>query len=236
VLPAGRELIRVLARWRQGNAQLADASPAAGGRSNARAVLATPGLWPHVPAFLWVQVASRLRRREIWARAEGVRTPAAAGPADLVPVGGEADPALYALAARLPGAGLYGGPVRRPGLRRAVAYCLGLTDLEPAPAILVRRDVLRRLGGLDGRYGNHGAVIDLWVRAGRSGIAPVSMPTRKDGPVNDPADVLRDEILLHTAHLPTRTRGPARLALRAGARFRSPAGRSPQPAFPPRQG
>ncbi|MFC7530956.1 glycosyltransferase [Actinoplanes sp. GCM10030250] len=75
VLPSGPELSRVLARWHRGNAELGrSASPAAGGSRNARAVLAAPGLWRHVPAFLWVQVTSRFRRRTRWARAESVRT------------------------------------------------------------------------------------------------------------------------------------------------------------------
>jgi GT2 family glycosyltransferase len=232
VLPAGRELIRVLARWRQGNAELADASPAAGGSRNARAVLAAPGLWRHVPAFLWVQIASRLRRREGWARADGVRNPGSAAPAGLEAVGGEADGTLYALAARFPEAGLYSGPVRRPSLLRAVAYGLGLTDPEPAPAVLIRRDLLRRLGGVDDRFGDHGAVIDLCVRARRAGVTPVSVPIGDNRPDRDPGDVLRDEILLHAVHLPAGARGPARLALLAGARFRRPAGRSPEPVSP----
>jgi glycosyltransferase involved in cell wall biosynthesis len=75
VLPAGPELSRVLARWRQGNTELgAAASPAAGGRQNARAVLTAPELWRHMPAFLWVQGTSRLRRRQRWARADSIRT------------------------------------------------------------------------------------------------------------------------------------------------------------------
>jgi glycosyltransferase involved in cell wall biosynthesis len=74
VLPSGAELGRVLARWRRGNAELGpSASPAAGHGSNARAVLAQPGLWPHVPAFLWVQATSRLYRRRRWARADSLR-------------------------------------------------------------------------------------------------------------------------------------------------------------------
>ncbi|GAA2692847.1 glycosyltransferase [Actinoplanes palleronii] len=82
VLPGGAELSRVLARWRRGNAELARWRRGNGerqerGRSNARAVLAAPELWRHVPAFLWVQVSSRWRRRERWARAESVRRAAA---------------------------------------------------------------------------------------------------------------------------------------------------------------
>jgi hypothetical protein len=92
VLPAGRELVRVLARWRQGNAELAGASPAAGGASNARAVLAARELWPHVPAFLWVQVASRLRRPERWARADGLRTLGSAAPGTTMATAGSAVP------------------------------------------------------------------------------------------------------------------------------------------------
>jgi hypothetical protein len=232
VLPAGRELVRVLARWRQGNAELADASPAAGGSRNARAILAAPELWRHVPAFLGVQIASRLRPRENWARADGVRTPGSTATAALVAVGGEADGLLHALAARFPDAGLYGGPVRPPSLLRAVAHGLGLTDLEPAPAVLIRRDLLQRLGGVDGRFGDHGAVIDLWVRAVRAGVRPVTALGPGTHPDRDPADVLRDEILLHATHLPAGTRGAARLALLAAVRFRGSAGRSSVPVSP----
>ncbi|MFC4070289.1 glycosyltransferase [Actinoplanes subglobosus] len=74
VLPSGPDLGRVLARWRQGNAELGpSASPAGGHRGNARAVLARPGLWPYLPAFLWVQVTSRFHRRRRWARADSLR-------------------------------------------------------------------------------------------------------------------------------------------------------------------
>jgi len=225
VLPAGPELSRVLARWRQGNAELGgSASPAAGGHRNARVVLAAPGLWRHVPAFLWVQAASRLHRRRRWARAEGVRTPAASPPDDLVAIGagGDAVDELRALAVRFPAAGLYGGPAARPTLRRAIAFCLGLTALErQAPAILVRRALLRRLGGADARLGDHGAVIDLCLRAGRLGITPLSIPVRRTRPARDVVSVLRDEITLHREHLPTRTGRLACRALVLGVRLRA---------------
>lgn len=226
VLPAGPELSRVLARWRRGNAELGDsASPAAGGGRNARSVLAAPELWRHVPAFVWVQASSRLRRRQRWARADGVRAPApAAGPDDLVVVGsgpGAVDE-LRALAVRFPAAGLYGGPATRPALRRAVAFCLGLTALDgQAPVVLVRRGLLRRLGGTDARFGDHGAVIDLCLRAGRSGITPVSVPVRCTGPDRDVASVLRDEVLLHREHLPAGIGWLACRALVLGVRLRA---------------
>jgi hypothetical protein len=51
-------------------------------------------------------------------------------------------------------------------------------------------------------------------------------------PDRDPADVLRDEILLHATHLPAGTRGAARLALLAAVRFRGSAGRSSEPVSP----
>lgn len=226
VLPSGPELSRVLARWRRGNAELgASASPAAGGGRNARAVLAVPELWRHLPAFLWVQGTSRLRRRRRWDRADGVRapSPAVSGPDDLVVVGSGVDAAgeLRALAARFPAAGLYGGPVTRPALRRAIAFCLGLTELERPPVVLVRRALLRRLGGPDARLGDHGAAADLCLRAGRAGITPLSVPVRGVRPDRDVVGVLRDEILLHREHLPAWARGLACRALVLGVRLRA---------------
>ena len=225
VLPAGPELSRVLARWRRGNAELGgSASPAAGGHRNARVVLAAPGLWRHVPAFLWVQGASRLHRRRRWARAASVRASAAAPPDGLVAIGegGDAVEELRALATRFPAAGLYGGPVTRPTLRRAVAFCLGLATLDrQAPVVLVRRSLLRRLGGADTRFGAHGAVIDLCLRAGRLGITPPSIPIRCTRPDRDVVSALRDEIMLHREHLPARTGRLARRALVLGVRLRA---------------
>ncbi|MDI6098836.1 glycosyltransferase [Actinoplanes sp. NEAU-A12] len=231
VLPEGPELSRVLARWRDGNAELGEsASPAAGGGRNARAVLAAPALWRHVPAFLWVQGTSRLRRRERWARADGVRAPAPASrpddlPDDLVVVGSESNAVgeLRALAVRFPAAGLYGGPtVRRPALRRAIAFCLGLTTLERhAPVVLVQRALLQRLGGADARFGDHGAVTDLCLRAARQGITPVSIPIRPAWPQPDVVSVLRDEILLHREHLPAWAGRLACRALTLGVRLRA---------------
>ncbi|WP_229075074.1 glycosyltransferase [Actinoplanes sp. DH11] len=214
VLPSGAELSRVLARWRRGNAELgASASPAAGGGRNARAVLAEPGLWRHIPAFVWVQATSRMRRRRRWARADGVRasgaradaaglgaagspgaaglggagSPGAAGlgaaglggagsPDDLVVIGSGQVDTLRALAARFPEAGLYTGPVTRPALRDAVAYGLGRRPhRRPPPVLLIRRALLERLGGADARFGAHGAVADLCLRARRRGITPMSV-------------------------------------------------------------
>jgi hypothetical protein len=227
VLPAGPELSRVLARWRRGNAELpGSASPAAGGSRNARAVLAAPELWRHVPAFLWVQGTSRLRRHRGWARADGVRASASAAsrPNDLVAVGTDLAGAgeLRALAVRFPAAGLYGGPAARPALRRAIAFCLGLTTLErQAPALLVRRSLLQRLGGTDARFGDHGAVADLCLRARRQGITPVSIPVRRARPDRDGVSVLRDELMLHRTHLPALTGRLACRALVLGVRLRA---------------
>jgi hypothetical protein len=230
VLPDSPELSRVLARWRQGNAELGgSASPAAGGRRNARAVLARPGLWRHIPAFLWVQGTSRLHRRRRWARADEVRASASVSggsgdPADLVLVGSgsEAASQLRALAARFPAAGLYGGPATRPALRRAIAFCLGLTGLEqPEPVLLVRRDLLRRLGGPDARLGDHGTVTDLCLRAARSGITPVSVEARRARPDRDVVSLLRDELALHREHLPARTGRFACRVLALGVRLRA---------------
>jgi hypothetical protein len=230
VLPEGRELVRVLARWRQGNAELgAGASPAAGGGRNARTVLAEPGLWRHLPAFLWVQAASRLQPRRRWARADGVRAAAAtAAVDDLVPVGAGAAGELRALAARFPAAGIYAGPVPRPGLRRAFGFCLGLTALGTAPpAVLVRRALLERLGGVDTRLGGHGAAVDLCARARRAGITPVTVPVRATRPAPEVVGVLRDELLLHREHLPPAAGRIACAALVAGVRLRALAGTAP---------
>jgi len=225
VLPSAPELSRVLARWRRGNAELGgSASPAAGGHRNARAVLAAPELWRHVPAFLWVQGASRLHRRRRWDRADSVRASAVSPADDLVAIGegGDAVDELRALAVRFPAAGLYGGPVTRPTLRRAIAFCLGLTALErQAPVILVRRALLQRLGGTDTRFGDHGAVIDLCLRAGRLGITPLSIPIRRTRPDRDVVSALRDEVLLHREHLSTPTGRLARRALVLGVRLRA---------------
>ncbi|WP_158647147.1 glycosyltransferase family A protein [Actinoplanes sp. ATCC 53533] len=225
VLPAGPELSRVLARWRQGNAELGEsASPAAGGHRNARAVLAAPELWRHVPAFLWVQGASRLHRRRRWARADSVRAPGASPPDELVAIGagGDAVGELRALAVRFPAAGLYGGPATRPTLRRAIAFCLGLTALErQPPVVLVRRALLRRLGGIDARFGDHGAVLDLCLRAGRLGITPLAIPIRCGKPDRDVVAVLRDEILLHREHLPAGAGWLACRTLVLGVRLRA---------------
>jgi glycosyl transferase family 2 len=83
-LPERRELVRVLSRWRRGNAQLrerfgVEADPSAGARRNAAHLAARPALWRHLPAFTALTAASRLRRpraREAeaaWERADSVR-------------------------------------------------------------------------------------------------------------------------------------------------------------------
>jgi hypothetical protein len=129
---------------------------------------------------------------------------------------------LRAVAARFPAAGLYGGSAVRPTPCRAIAFCLGLTALGRQPSVvLVRRALLRRLGGTDARFSDHGAVIDLCLRAGRSGITPVSIPVRCTRPDLDVMDVLRDEILLHREHLPARAGRLACRALVLGVRLRA---------------
>ena len=134
----------------------------------------------------------------------------------------EAAGELRALAVRFPAAGLYGGPATRPALRRAIAFCLGLTTLErQAPALLVQRSLLQRLGGIDARFGDHGAVADLCLRARRRGIRPVSIPARRTRPDRDVVSVLRDELLLHRTHLPALTGGLACRALVLGVRLRA---------------
>lgn len=59
VLPEGRELIRVVRRWRGGNRQLAADTPSAGPARNLAYLLGRPGLWPHLPAFALVTAASQ---------------------------------------------------------------------------------------------------------------------------------------------------------------------------------
>lgn len=73
VLPEDRELVGVVRRWRDGNAELAS-SPSGGLSRNLRAVLSQPQLWPHLPGFACVIAAGRLRRPTCWARAERMRT------------------------------------------------------------------------------------------------------------------------------------------------------------------
>ncbi|MBB4961607.1 glycosyltransferase family 2 protein [Micromonospora polyrhachis] len=93
VLPRWRELIAVASRWRRGNAELASlarhhrgpgrdgdrltrtgsASPAAGAGRNLTTVATQPALWPRLPGFLLVNWAGRLRPRQRWARAAGLR-------------------------------------------------------------------------------------------------------------------------------------------------------------------
>ncbi|GAB3141114.1 hypothetical protein GCM10027290_13150 [Micromonospora sonneratiae] len=92
VLPRWRELIGVADRWRRGNSELTalpdpgpaagsvTASPAAGTGRNLAVVAARPGLWPHLPGFLLVNFAGRLRRRRRWARADGLRAAGPPGP------------------------------------------------------------------------------------------------------------------------------------------------------------
>ena len=129
---------------------------------------------------------------------------------------------MRALAVRFPAAGLYGGPATRPALRHAIAFCLGLTTLErQTPALLVQRSLLQRLGGTDPRFGEHGAVTDLCLRARRRGITPVSIPPRRTGPDRDVVSVLRDELMLHRAHLPALTGRLACRALVLGVRLRA---------------
>lgn len=83
-LPERRELVRVLSRWRRGNAQLrerfgVEADPSAALRRNAAHLAARPALWRHVPAFAALTAASRLRRPRprgagaAWERADSVR-------------------------------------------------------------------------------------------------------------------------------------------------------------------
>lgn len=71
-LPQGRELVRVLSRWRRGNAALAD-SPGAGTAANLATVLARPSLWPFLPGFLLVSLAARGVRQRRWPRADRLR-------------------------------------------------------------------------------------------------------------------------------------------------------------------
>jgi GT2 family glycosyltransferase len=229
VLPAWPELSRVLARWRRGNAELGEsASPAAGGRRNAVAVLAEPALWRHLAPFLWVQGTSRLQRRPRWARADGVRGSQSLGggphPDDLVVVGSTANlvDELRALAIRFPAAGLYGGPMVRPTLRRAIAFGFGLSGLHrQAPGLVVERGLLRRLGGVDERYLAHGAAIDVVLRARRRGIRPVSIVGTGFPKNQETGAVLHDEIALHRAHMPAWRGRLAGRALILGTRLRA---------------
>lgn len=73
VLPEGRELVGVVRRWRDGNAELRTAPSNRTGR-NLRALLLRPRLWPHLAGFAVVIAAGRLRRPTRWARAERLRT------------------------------------------------------------------------------------------------------------------------------------------------------------------
>lgn len=83
-LPERRELVRVLARWRRGNAQLrelfgAEADPSGGARRNAAHLVASPALWRHVPGFAALTAASHVgrtrprRARTAWERADSLR-------------------------------------------------------------------------------------------------------------------------------------------------------------------
>lgn len=74
ILPEWPELVSVVGRWRNGNAELRTASPAAGARRGATTVIGRPWLWPALPGFLVVLLASRTRRRGAgWARASDLR-------------------------------------------------------------------------------------------------------------------------------------------------------------------
>ncbi|MFC0532397.1 glycosyltransferase [Phytohabitans kaempferiae] len=84
VLPNGWELVRVVRRWRDGNAELAR-SPSAGAGRNLRAVLSRPALWPHLPGFAFVTAASRLAGPARWHRAEGPRAMAGTASAGVPP-------------------------------------------------------------------------------------------------------------------------------------------------------
>lgn len=78
VLPEGRELVRVVGRWRRGNTELARlagpaASPSAGLTANLALVSCRPRLWPHLPGFLLVNLLARLASSRHWARADRLR-------------------------------------------------------------------------------------------------------------------------------------------------------------------
>ncbi|WP_018685629.1 glycosyltransferase [Actinokineospora enzanensis] len=173
VLPEGRELIRVVRRWRTGNAALDD-SPAATRTSNMRFAI-HPEIWPHLPAFLTVLVATRLAGRlgppDAWARADGVREVGRQATEYTFLIDPGVTPApdaraqLATLASRFPDGGIFGaGPAARYARPRAIA--------------LVETHLWERTG-------RPTTVTDLCGRARRFGARPMTTPlaryTRSSG-------------------------------------------------------
>ena len=154
VLPEGWELVSVVRRWRDGNTQLTDA-PTVGTVRNLRAVAVRLSLWPHLPGYLAVLTAGRLRHPPRWARAARLRAVSVpAPPAPVVapvatgrPVQNDADyvlltepgvepstltvARLLTLASRFPDQGVYGTARHRPSaVRRCPPTGLALLKVE----------------------------------------------------------------------------------------------------------
>ncbi|PPK66453.1 glycosyltransferase [Actinokineospora auranticolor] len=164
VLPEGRELVRVVRRWRDGNAALPD-SPSVSTGGNLRAVVRSPRLWPYLPAFAGVLAMSRLRKPDLaWARAEKVREVGRPAPGYTLVVDPEVEAAadaraqLAALAARFPDARLYGAALGGP-IRRGTPIGVALVDT------LLWRNA-----------GKPATVAQLFTRASGPGVTPMITP------------------------------------------------------------
>jgi hypothetical protein len=209
VLAEGRELASVVRRWRDGNAQLT-APPSAGAAANLRAVAARPGLWPHLPGYLAVLAAGRVRRPARWARAARVREVGPQAPAepvvlavdpelDLTPAPWGADyvllfdpgvrpapPAvdhLMTLASRFPDAGVYGAS----GGATSGATPMVRRSTAPVAMALLRSDLWHRAG-------RPRTVAELPRRLAARGVTtPLAGYTRAVDPAGvDPADLAAD--------------------------------------------